>query len=102
MYSDKKRRRGPLVWLLCAALAAIIALGVRLSPSDEVKAEGAEATGDAVRRCALQCYAVEGVYPPDLEYMEENYGLAINRRDYYVTYQAFSSNLPPTVRVTLR
>jgi hypothetical protein len=42
---------------------------------------------------------VEGVYPPNLAYLEDNYGLQINTRDFYVHYQAFSSNLPPEVRV---
>ena len=52
-----------------------------------------------MRRSALQCYVVEGVYPPDLAYLEDNYGLQVNTEDYYVTYEAFSSNLPPTIRV---
>jgi hypothetical protein len=45
---------------------------------------------------------VEGAYPPDLEYMQEHYGLQINQDAYYVTYEAFSSNLPPTIKVTER
>jgi hypothetical protein len=57
---------------------------------------------EAVQRSALQCYAVEGAYPPDLRYLEENYGLQVNQQDFYVTYDAFASNLPPTVRVTRR
>ena len=37
-----------------------------------------------------------------LAYLEDNYGLQINKDDYYVTYEAFAENLPPTVKVTLR
>ena len=36
------------------------------------------------------------------EYLEENYGLQVNTRDFYVTYEAFASNLPPTIRVTAK
>ena len=39
---------------------------------------------------------------PDTFYLEENYGLQVNKKDFYVTYEAFASNLPPTVRVTVR
>ena len=64
--------------------------------------ETVTAIQDAIRKSALQCYVVEGVYPPDLQYLEDNYGLQVNTRDFYVTYEAFASNLPPTVRVTAR
>ena len=62
----------------------------------------AAAIREAVQRSALQCYAVEGAYPSDLQYLEDNYGLQVNKQDFYVTYDAFASNLPPTVRVTRR
>ena len=38
------------------------------------------------------------MYPPSLAYLTENYGLQVNTEDFYVTYDAFASNLPPTVR----
>lgn len=55
-----------------------------------------------VLRAAAQCYAVEGVYPPSLSYLEENYHLVLNHRDFIVSYEAFSSNQPPQVRVLVR
>ena len=54
---------------------------------------------DAVQNAALTCYAVEGAYPESLEYMRENYGLAYDESRYFVTYDAFSSNLVPDIRV---
>ena len=62
--------------------------------------EGASAIKDAVRRTALQCYAVEGIYPPTLEYMQDNYGLEVNTRDYYIRYDIFASNVAPEITVT--
>ena len=52
--------------------------------------------------CAVQCYVVEGVYPPSLSYLEENYGLTLNKEDYYIHYEIFAENLPPEVRITKR
>ncbi|MBQ6583341.1 MAG: hypothetical protein IJH77_05900 [Mogibacterium sp.] len=104
MYSDKKRNLKPLILLII--LIVVIAAGAvvhayRVS-RENLAEEGLVAVRNTVERAALQCYAVEGVYPPDLQYLVDNYGLQINTRDYYVVYNAFSENLPPDIRVTER
>ena len=50
-------------------------------------------------RRARQCYVIEGAYPQDLRYQEENYGLAVNHEEYLIVYNAFAENLPPEIRV---
>lgn len=101
MYTDKKRRRWPVA--LAGVLTAILlTFGFWLfagGSGRDAREDGARALKAAIQSAALQCYVVEGVYPPGLEYMEEHYGLQINREDYYVTYNAFASNLPPEVTV---
>lgn len=57
---------------------------------------------DAVKNAALTCYAVEGAYPDDLEYLREHYGLAYNEDRYAIVYDAFASNLMPDIRVSER
>ena len=54
---------------------------------------------DAVRRAALTCYAVEGAYPQSLKELERGYGLAYNKDAYIVSYDAFASNIMPTIQV---
>lgn len=54
---------------------------------------------DAVRRSAVQCYALEGRFPDNLSYLEENYGLAIDHRRYSVYYESMGANLLPQIRV---
>ena len=104
MYSDKtenKCRR--LLWpLLIALVLAALLLAIFRHPKADLEDSGATAIREAVRRSALQCYAVEGVYPPNLQYLEDNYGLQVNTEDYYISYEAFASNLPPTVKVVGR
>ena len=104
MYSDyAPRRRRLLFWaILLLLLVLLLFLFIRMDPGRDLSESSAQAIRDAVRRGALQCYAVEGVYPPDLQYLEDNYGLQINTEVFYVTYEAFASNLPPTIRVTRR
>ncbi len=61
--------------------------------------EQAEAIKDTVSRRALQCYVIEGAYPESLDYLVENYGLAVNMEDYKIVYIPYAENLPPEVRV---
>ena len=102
MYTDKKRKRWPLAAVvLVVVLVAVVAWQYTTQVSGkDLNAESAVALKDAIERSALQCYVVEGVYPPSLSYLEENYGLQVNTKDFYVTYDIFASNLPPDVQVT--
>ena len=40
-----------------------------------------------------------GAYPSSLAYLEENYGLVVNRSDYAITYEVFADNVMPNVVV---
>ena len=56
----------------------------------------------AVKSAAVTCYAVEGAYPPALDYLRENYGLSYDEERYIVSYDGFASNLMPDIRVLER
>ena len=56
----------------------------------------------ALFAAAVQCYAVEGIYPPDLGYMREHYGLQVDEERYLVDYRCFASNLTPDITVLPR
>ena len=47
----------------------------------------------------MQCYALEGTYPPNLQYLEEHYGLTYDKKRFYVDYLAIGSNFFPDVTV---
>ena len=53
----------------------------------------------ALTRAAVACYAAEGVYPPDAAYLEEHYGIQINKKLYTVKYEVIASNLMPDITV---
>ena len=104
MYSDrqKKKWKSILIIALAAVCVFLIAFFIYKSPASGKDGDAAKAIQLAVQQSALQCYTVEGAYPPNLEYLEENYGLRVNTTDYYVTYEAFAQNQMPDVRVTKR
>jgi hypothetical protein len=54
---------------------------------------------EAIERACVQCYALEGSYPPDLEYLSEHYGLILNEDKYFYYYEIFASNIMPYVEV---
>ena len=100
----KRKNRTSLLWILCAALlTAGIAVYTYPGPGGRERADdAARSIKDTIGRRALQCYVIEGAYPPDLAYLEENYGLVLNKEDYLIVYDVFAENLPPEVRVIAR
>lgn len=98
------RRRGRTLALAVALVAALIALVALCAPSVDaaLRAQGAASVREAVLRAAAQCCAVEGSYPSTLRHLEEHYGLSVNHDDYVITYEAFASNVTPSVAVVPR
>jgi len=58
-----------------------------------------ESLENAVNRGVIQCYAIEGTYPPNLDYLKEHYGLTYDETRYFVDYQIFSSNMLPDITI---
>lgn len=58
-----------------------------------------ESLENALNRSISQCYAVEGVYPPSLDYIIEHYGLTYNEELFLVDYNYYGGNLLPEVTV---
>lgn len=89
--------------VILLTLAAVLLFfgyaGIRETVPEELSEETAASIKHAVQQSALQCYAVEGVYPPDIEYLRENYGLRINTDAYVVAYEAYAENQMPNVKV---
>lgn len=58
-----------------------------------------ESLRTALERSVSQCYALEGIYPPSLSYLEEHYGLTYDKELFFVDYQAIGSNLLPDITI---
>lgn len=67
--------------------------------SREGQKEGKRQLEEALKRTAVACYATEGFYPPDLEYMQKYCGLQYDEKQYVVFYEIFASNLMPDITV---
>ena len=86
------------ILLLILAIAAIFFTALsnlKNGNSDE----GRRQLEKAIRNAAVSCYAVEGFYPPDLDYLVQHYGLQIDSDRYTVFYEAIAENLMPDITV---
>ena len=79
--------------LMMAAILFSVQFGERTTARDQ------ETLKKAIARASVQCYAIEGRYPPSIEYLEEHYGVMINRKKYNVFYDGFASNVMPDITV---
>lgn len=62
-------------------------------------AEKLQITRTAVQKSIVNCYAVEGTYPPDIKYLEDHYGIVIDHSKYIVNYELAGSNVMPSVEI---
>ena len=96
---SKKHSLRPIVLFLIGLCVLLVFLSGLSNLHSGQRQEGRQQLENAVRRAAVACYAAEGVYPPDLEYLEKHYGIQVDRERYTVSYEVFASNLMPEVTV---
>ena len=82
-------------------IAVFFVLAVEYSGRSTIEKQQ-ESLEKAIARDIVQCYAIEGQYPPSLEYMEEHYGLTYDKDTFFVDYQPIAANLYPDYTVILR
>ena len=92
--------------ILAGILLPVLAVGILLAflsglanLSEGSADEGKYQLETALRRASVACYAAEGIYPPNLEYLEEHYGIRIDESRYVVYYESVASNLMPDFTV---
>ena len=54
-----------------------------------------ESLEKALVRDIAECYALEGVYPPSLDYLKTHYGLTYDDARFFVDYRPIGGNLYP-------
>lgn len=89
-----------IVFPVALVLACVVLVSFGMEAlNTRSEAERLESAKKAVTRAAVQCYALEGRYPLQVSYLEENYGLSVDTGKYIVHYQAFASNIMPDIDV---
>ena len=88
-----------LLWCLLFGGILSIFLSTLSGISQDRSSQDKQQLEQALTRAAVACYAAEGIYPPDVAYLEEHYGIQINDDLYTVKYEVIASNLMPDITV---
>ena len=83
--------------LLAAVLVIVLTAVTNLEAGKE--AQDIHRLEQALQRTAVACYAAEGIYPPNVEYMCQHYGLIFDESRYLVHYELVGSNFMPEITV---
>lgn len=89
---------GILTAALSVALIIFAAVGL-INSGKSMRSRQLKTVTQAVDVAVNECYALEGSYPPSLEYLHENYGLVLDTQHYIYDYSVFASNIPPEIHV---
>ena len=98
-FSYFKKINLPLLGFLILLLLFLYGVS---SVSTTTRSKQLESLENAVYKSIVQCYAIEGMYPPNLIYLEEHYGLVYDEKSYFIDYQPIASNLMPDVTILAR
>lgn len=83
-----------------AFIAAVVLVLFGLSEiSKTTDGNRRESLETAIRRDVMHCYAVEGMYPPSLEYIKTHYGLLYDEDEFFVDYRPIGGNLMPDITI---
>lgn len=103
MQKSEKKRGFPLLGSLLSLILAILCLYLftvgAYGVAERAGEEKLRTLQEAVRRASVQCYAIEGRYPPSVEYLEAHYGISIDRKAYAVFYDGWASNVMPEITI---
>jgi hypothetical protein len=84
--------------LLFIAVVSVVLMAVG-NLSRESEEESLQAMERAVLRSATQCYALEGRYPPSVDYLRRHYGLVLHEEKYIYHYVKAADNILPDIQV---
>ncbi len=85
--------------LVLVLMLLVLFLGMR--KFNEINEEQTRVlTEQSIKKAAIQCYANEGMYPADLQYLVDNYYVTIDEESFDVVYSCFASNIMPTIKVS--
>lgn len=99
----RKNRRFPYLGTVLSVCIFAVAIGLFLfyigNLSNSSDGESRRMTEESIRKALVNCYAIEGVYPTKVDYLENNYGVIIDHDRYSVRFDALGGNIMPAVEL---
>lgn len=91
--------RQQILPILLFVLVAVLFIWGVSGMEDSTGSERQAMVERAVTRAVVQCYALEGQYPSSVAYLRENYGLAVDEKQYFVRLDFMGGNIMPHITV---
>lgn len=88
-----------IIFIIGIVFVFVIFAAVLSDLGSDKRAEDKAQLEKAIAHAAVACYAIEGSYPPSVEYLQEHYGVRIDSRQFTVKYELYASNLMPDITV---
>lgn len=95
----ERKKISPFIIQILVLIVIVAGICVAIDTlKNDVSDEQLQLAESAVYKYAAQCYALEGFYPSDILYLEENYGLVLSDKFIY-HYAYIGSNMMPEIKV---
>ena len=91
-------KRKIIITLVIAAALTFSFLGI-LKVNKDIETQTTLSIKNSVVSSVVQCCAIEGTYPKNIQYLKDNYGLVLDESKYIITYDLFASNIMPDISV---
>lgn len=103
MHLYKKNKKIPFKGIVLSTIIFIIAFfsfskGFN-SISNDVKQKEIELLERAINNAVVNCYAAEGYYPSDLDYIKQVYGVVVDEDKFFVNYEVLGANIRPYINI---
>lgn len=90
-------KTGALFLVLAVLVFCLVKASNKMGSGQQ--AESLKQLDASIRKATMTCYATEGVYPPSVQYLKDNYGIQIDEDRYSVFYEIEGANLMPNITV---
>ena len=99
LFTKKKLISGTVFSILLFAGILMFFVCSISNASNEIDENEVKTLRTSIDKAIVNCYAIEGAYPESIEYIEEKYGVVIDRDKFIVIYEILGPNVLPNVIV---
>lgn len=92
-------KNASFISLIIIFLVGIIAIAYFSYSTQKFNSNQIDILEENLDKIIIQCYALEGEYPPNIKYLSDNYGFIVNEDKYFYYYEIFASNIKPVVEI---
>lgn len=103
LFGSKRLKINPVTGTLAIFAAIMIFFYIALTNMDKnVDSNEVKTLAEAIDNAVVSHYAINGVYPENLEVIEKEYGIIIDKESFIVSYDIIAPNVMPAVSVFVK